>query len=130
MDLAAFTAVTWIGATLALAASLGIICVGVFYLVAPEVISRGFGFRDATAPEALPWQHVKGPRDIVSGLVGIVSLVLFGPTVAAVVILVETIIPVGDALTILQHRGSLSAVLGIHLSTAIGMVVTATLLLA
>lgn len=61
MDLAQFTGATWAGAALALVLALGIIAVGISYLVAPEASSRGFGFRSEITPEVIPWQHIKGP---------------------------------------------------------------------
>lgn len=72
----------------------------------------------------------QGPRDSVAGLVGVVMLLFFGPAPAAVVILVEALIPIGDALMVIRNRGRLSAAIGIHLATAAAMVVAAILLLA
>jgi hypothetical protein len=129
MDLAQFTLATWIGASLALVPALGIIYVGISYLAAPAATARGFGFASEITPEVMPWLHIKAPRDIVSGLVILAMLVFFGPTAAAVVLLVEVLIPIGDALMIIRNHGSRAIALSIHLSTAAVMVVAAVLLL-
>ena len=129
MDLAQFTPATWIGASLALVIALGIIFVGISYLASPIPTARGFGFTSAITPEVTPWLHVKGPRDIVSGLVILAMLVFFGPAAAAVILLVEALTPTGDALTILRNHGRLAVALGVHALTAAVMVVAAVLLL-
>ncbi|MGH3703771.1 MAG: DUF4267 domain-containing protein [Agromyces sp.] len=128
MDLAQFTPATWIGASLALVVAAGIVYVGISYLVAPTATAKGFGFTSAITPETTPWQHIKGPRDIVSGLVVIAMLVFFGPAAAAVILLVEALIPIGDALMIIRNHGRLAIALGVHASTATVMIVAAVLL--
>ena len=128
MDLAQFTPATWIGACLALIPALGIIAIGISYIAWPTAISQGFGFTTAITPEVTPWQHIKGPRDIASGLLVVVMLVVFGPVAAGVVLLIEALIPIGDALMIIRNHGRLSAALGIHASTAALMVVASVLL--
>lgn len=129
MDLTQFTPLTWIGAILGLIPALMIIYVGVAYTLAPEATARGFGFRNALTPEVIPWQHIKGARDIASGLVIIAMLLVFGPAAAAVALLVEALIPIGDGLTIIRHRGRLAAAFGIHFATAAVMIIAAVLLL-
>jgi hypothetical protein len=129
MDLTQFTATTWVGAALTVVLALGIIYVGVSYLVTPASMAPNFGFRAEPTSGAVPWQHIKGPRDIVSGIVPVAVLVAGGPGLAALVLLIEALIPLGDALTIIRHRGRLAAALGIHVATAAGMVVIALLLL-
>ncbi|MFF2372161.1 DUF4267 domain-containing protein [Agromyces sp. NPDC058110] len=129
MDLSTFTPATWIGVALVLVVGLGIIAIGVWYLVAPTTASAGFGFTSRITPEVTPWQHIKGPRDIASGLVLLAMLVGFGPAAAAVILILESIIPIGDMATILRHRGNRSAAFGIHGATAAGMLVAAVLLL-
>ncbi|SFR66803.1 protein of unknown function [Agromyces sp. CF514] len=128
MDLSTFTPLTWIGAALALVLALGIIAIGLWYLLAPATASAGFGFTTAITPEVTPWQHIKGPRDIASGLVVIAMLVGFGPTAAAVILLVESIVPIGDMANILRHRGNRSAAFGVHGATAAAMILAAVLL--
>ncbi|MFC9558988.1 DUF4267 domain-containing protein [Agromyces sp. NPDC056965] len=128
MDLAQFTPATWIGASLALVVAAGIVYVGISYLVAPTATAKGFGFTSAITPETTPWQHIKGPRDIVSGLVVVAMLVCFGPAAAAVILLVEALIPIGDALMIIRNNGRLAIALGVHASTAAVMIVAAVLL--
>lgn len=128
MDLAQFTTATWIGAALALVPALAIIAIGISYLAWPTAISQGFGFTTAITPEVTPWQHIKGPRDIASGLAVIAMLVFVGPAAAGIALLIEALIPIGDALMIIRNHGRLSTALGVHASTAGLMIVAAVLL--
>jgi hypothetical protein len=128
MDLAQFTPATWIGASLALVPALGIIYVGISLLIAPVATARGFGFTSAITPEATPWLHVKGVRDIVSGLVVLAMLVFFGPAAAAVILLVESLVPIGDTVMIIRNHGRLAVALGVHAATAAVMIIAAVLL--
>ena len=77
MDLAQFTLATWIGASLALVPALGIIFVGVSYLVSPTATARGFGFTSQVAP--LAW--ATGLTEVGGGL--LVLLGLLTPVAAA-----------------------------------------------
>jgi hypothetical protein len=129
MNLALFTPLTWVGAILGLIPALMIIYIGVAYTLAPEATARGFGFRSAVTADVIPWQHIKGARDIASGLIIIAMLVFFGPIATAVALLIEALIPLGDGLTIIRHRGRLSAAIGIHFSTVAVMIIAAVLLL-
>lgn len=129
MNVMQFTPATWVGAALALVVSIGIIYIGICYIIAPKAASAGFGFRSEITEEVAPWQHIKGPRDIVSGLVVLAMLILFGPAAAAVILFVEALVPIGDGLTIVRHHGRLRAAIGIHFATAAGMVLAACLLL-
>ncbi|UOE43296.1 DUF4267 domain-containing protein [Agromyces larvae] len=129
MDLTQFTPATWIGAVLAMLPTLGIILIGISYAIAPTAISRGFGFTSEITPEVTPWQHIKGPRDIVTGLLVIVILIGFGPAAAGVALLVETLIPIGDGVMILRNRGRVATAVGVHFATAALMIVAGVLLL-
>ena len=72
--------------------------------------------------------HGRSPRDIASGLVVLAMLVFFGPTAAAVTLLVEALIPIGDALMIARNHGRRAIALGVHAATAAVMIVAAGLL--
>jgi hypothetical protein len=129
MDLTQFTTATWIGAVLAVLLALGFLYIGASFLIAPLAASRGFGFKSHVTSEVTPWLHIKGPRDIVSGLLVGAMLLLVGPGACAIVLLIEALIPVGDAAMIIRHHGSLAAAIGIHLATAVAMVIAAIFLL-
>lgn len=106
----------------------GIITIGAGYVRGAHSVIDGFGLPDwAEAPQPAYW--VKGFRDISSGLVPLVLLVLgqrraLGWTLAA-----EALVPIGDLTTILTHGGSTRTALGVHGVTAATMLVTAGLLL-
>ncbi|MFF1573555.1 DUF4267 domain-containing protein [Leifsonia sp. NPDC058292] len=129
MDFTQFTSATWIGAGLAVLLALGFLYIGASFVIAPESASRGFGFTSAFTAEVTPWLHVKGPRDIVSGLLVAVMLLVAGPAACATVLLVEALIPLGDAAMIFRHHGRAAAAFGIHVATAAAMIIAAILLL-
>jgi hypothetical protein len=107
----------------------GIIFIGVRFLIAPLAAAEGFGVpADGTRPLAYLW--VKGTRDIVSGLVGIVFLWLgVGRRVLAAYIAVAALIPVGDFINVSLNMGARNPMaLMIHGGTAVFMVVLAAFL--
>ncbi|MEU4669510.1 DUF4267 domain-containing protein [Amycolatopsis sp. NPDC023774] len=107
--------------------AVGIVYVGLSYLLAPEKTAAGFGL--ATIPTGTTaFFHIKGVRDIASGLVVGAAMLAGGPHVLGWILLAEAFIPVGDMLIILRHRGSRAIACSVHGATAAVMVV-ATLLL-
>lgn len=115
------------GYVLATLLALGIIGLGVRFLIAPAVATAGFGV-PVTPPRA--FTDIKGIRDIASGLVVLPFVVSGHPTALAVVLLAEAVTPLGDMTTVLRHGGTRATAFGVHLATAVVMVVTAGLLLA
>ena len=108
--------------------ALGIIYIGLNYLVAPAKIAAGFGFTEV--PEnAETFLNVKGGRDIGAGLVPL-ALVIYGdPHALGWVMLTAALWPVFDMLIVLRHRGKKAIAFGVHGLTAVVMVVAALLLL-
>ncbi|HEX3787899.1 MAG TPA: DUF4267 domain-containing protein [Pseudonocardiaceae bacterium] len=115
------------GLTVLLAA--GIIFVGLRYLTAPAASATTFGLPEWPAGAALAWLNVKGVRDIASGLIPLALLATGQATALGCFLLVATVIPIGDALTILRYRGSKALAYGMHGGTAAGMVLAGLLLL-
>ena len=79
-----------IGMVLTWIAALGIIYVGVMYLLRNEANAAGFGLPVLPAPEARAWWQLKGVRDIASGLV-LIPLVFVEPDAVPWVVLVEAV---------------------------------------
>ncbi len=104
---------------LALLLALAIIAIGARYVASPMTAIRSFGL---PLPEGGAnvawWLRLKGVRDIASGLAVLALLAWSGSRAAGIVLLVETIIPVGDMLLILAARGSARTAFGIHGLTA------------
>ena len=121
---------TIVADSLAVLIAAGIIFVGARYLLAPEASAKTFGLPAWPSGTEASWLNLKGVRDIVSGLVVLALLLTGQPHVLAVLILVEAVIPIGDALVILRYRGAKALAYGMHGATAALMVVIAGLLFA
>ena len=120
----------WLAIGLALLLALAIIAIGARYVASPMTAIRSFGL---PLPEGGAnvawWLRLKGVRDIASGLAVLALLASSGSRAAGIVLLVETIIPVGDMLLILAARGSARTAFGIHGLTALLMILGAIPLL-
>ena len=122
---------TIIGSVLAGLIGGGIFFIGASYFWAPQVAS-GFGIPRVPVadPTFQSWIHVKGVRDIASGLFIAVMLANGSAHLLGWFILAATFIPVGDALIVLRSKGPRSAGYGIHGATALVTVVISILLIA
>ncbi len=116
-----------IGMVLIWIVALGIIYIGVMYLLRNEANAAGFGLPVLPAPEARAWWQLKGVRDIASGLV-LIPLIFVEPDAVPWVVLVEAMIPIGDMLVILGNQGSKARAFGVHGLTAAGMLIAVALL--
>ena len=117
------------GLVLAALAGLAITTVGILYLVKPRMMAATFGLPVVPHEEATPWLRLKGIRDLVTGVVAGTLLLAAPPTVVGWVLLAFTLVPVGDAATVLASRGSAGTAWGIHGTTALVMLIGVALLL-
>ena len=87
----------WFSNGVALLAAIGIIAIGIMYLLQPRVMTFNFGL---PLPEEgrniVWWLRLKGSRDIVSGLVVLALMAWGSPYLLGIVLLIEAIIPTGD----------------------------------
>ncbi|HEY2529416.1 MAG TPA: DUF4267 domain-containing protein [Xanthobacteraceae bacterium] len=108
---------------------LGIIAIGVRFLLAPRIAAAGtFGYGVAIEEKiggAGAYLSAKGVRDIVSGLVIFLLIAIAGYRVLGGAMLVMTLIPIGDAVVVLRSGGAY----GVHVATAVFMAVIGILLL-
>lgn len=105
--------------------AVGIIFLGLRFMLAPADGAEGFGIPLAATKQALAYGWIKGIRDIFSGLVVLVFLIQRKPQATAFVFGAAIIIPVSDFLTVLAANGSQDVThLMIHGITAIYMLVT------
>ncbi|CAN5574844.1 DUF4267 domain-containing protein [soil metagenome] len=110
-------------------AAVGIIYLGLRFMLAPNVGAEGFGIPLASTTEAMAYGRIKGIRDIFSGLVVLLFLIPRKPRATAFAFGAAIIIPVSDCLTVLAVNGVQDVThLLIHGSTAVYMMITTFLL--
>ena len=110
---------------------LGIIAIGVRFLLAPRAAAAAYGVAiGEEIREAGAYLSAKGVRDIVSGLVVFLLIAIAGYRVLGGWMLVMTLIPIGDAVVVLRSGGSKATAYGVHVATAVVMAVIGILLLA
>ena len=111
--------------------------IGVRFLLAPQAAAAGYGI-PAAAPRVQvppdgrnPWLHVKGVRDVVSGIFIFILLANRAPHLLGAFMAAASIIPVGDAVIVLRSGGTRAAAFGIHGATAaVALAASAALLAA
>ncbi|WP_291413971.1 DUF4267 domain-containing protein [Actinophytocola sp.] len=108
---------------------LGIVFIGLRYVLAPYASAATFGLPDWPREAFRSWLNLKGVRDIGIGLLTLTMLVVASPTTLAWFVLVTALIPAGDMLVVLRYRGSKPLAYGMHGGTAAALVVTSALLL-
>jgi hypothetical protein len=109
--------------------AVGIIVIGCFYLVSPQRVSGSFGLKPP-APDAdtRAWLRLKGIRDIASGLVVVVMMLLADSRSVGIVLLAFAIIPFGDMSNILGSGGRKATAFSVHGVTCAVMLVVGLLL--
>jgi hypothetical protein len=109
---------------------LGIIAIGVRFLLAPRAAAAAYGVAiNEEIRGAGAYLSAKGVRDIVSGLVVFLLIAIAGLRVLGGWMLVMALIPIGDAVVVLRSGGSKSAAYGWHVATAVVMAVIGIILL-
>lgn len=103
--------------------------IGALYIVRPRAVAASFGLTVLPHEKATAWLRIKGIRDITAGVVAVTLLLTAPSTAIGWVLLAFTLIPLGDAATVLASRGKTSAAWGIHGSTALVMSLGAIFLL-
>jgi Domain of unknown function (DUF4267) len=117
-----------IASGLAVLVSVGIIIIGATYLLIPQASAARFGL--PVWPHGTDgWLNLKGIRDIVSGLVLLVPLVLGQSQVLGWLLLAAAVTPIGDMLVVLRYKGSKALAYGMHGGTAAGVIAIAILLI-
>ena len=99
--------------------------------VAPGAAAAAYGLtteHDGAASD--PYLAAKGVRDIASGVAALVLLAAGKPHVLGRYLAAASIIPIGDAITVLRGDGAKATAYGVHGTTAAVMLGTAGLLLS
>jgi hypothetical protein len=108
--------------------SLGLIFIGVRFLVSPAVAAAGYGVPAKENGDAA-YLSVKGARDVAVGILGLVLVAFGGAHATGLFMLVMAIIPLADAAIVLRNGGSRAIAFGVHLTTAAAVLIDAALLL-
>ena len=121
---------TKISYTIAFLLGLGMIFLGVRFFLSPEAATAGFGIH-FNADGDYSFQHIKGIRDIFSGLLICVFVVMNERRALGVTLLAGTIIPVNDMLIVLSknYNGVLQAmphIIAIIICSVFGTILLAT----
>jgi len=109
---------------------LGIIAIGIRFLLAPRAAAAYGVAIEQEIRGAGAYLSAKGVRDIVSGLVVFLLIAAAGHRVLGGWMLVMALIPIGDAAVVLRSGGSKATAYGVHVATAVVMIVIGFLLLA
>ena len=114
---------------LATVLDLFIIFIGARFLLAPQKAAAGYGV-PAVAGQGDAYLSVKGLRDLTSGLIGLALLAFVGAQAGAWFMLVIALVPLGDMLIVLRNGGTRAVAFGVHLATAVVVLISAALLFA
>jgi hypothetical protein len=118
---------TVVAYTLAVVLNVFILFIGVRFLLRPYPAAAGYG---VPAAQDKAYLEVKGVRDATFGIVGLVLLAFAGAQAEAWFMLAVALAPLGDTLIVLRHGGSRAVAFGVHLATAVVVLVSAGLLFA
>lgn len=110
--------------------AIGLVFIGVRFLVQPRIAARQFGIPGSELAERNPFWLVKGVRDLAWALL-IGVLVLNGSAhLLAWALLIGALVPIGDCAIVLRYRGTRLAAFGIHGATALLLLAGAASLFA
>jgi hypothetical protein len=115
------TIASWLAALI----GVGIIVIGVRFLVVPQVSAKGYG----VPSPASAYLSVKGVRDIASGLAVFAVMAGGDHHTLGWLILAETFTAAGDAAIVLRNGGTRAVAYGVHGATAAVMVAIAAVLI-
>jgi hypothetical protein len=109
--------------------ALAIVVIGARFFIAPRAAAAAYGLAVTPDQTRDAYLSVKGIRDIASGLLTAVVMLNRSAPLLGWFLVTATIIPLADAAIVLRHGGPKAAAFGIHGSTALLMLLTASLLL-
>jgi len=109
-----------------------IIFIGTRFYWGPAAAARDFGIANPPALSTgfTAWLSVKGTRDMASGLFVALLMANGSPRLLGEFLAVASLIPLGDAASVLRSGGKKAAAFGIYGATAVVMLATAALLFA
>jgi hypothetical protein len=117
-----------IGYWLSAAIALGIVLIGVRFLITPYAAAAAFGVPVVPDPRWDAYLSVKAIRDIAAGLFTAILILNRSTQLLGFFMLAATIIPLADAAIVIRHRGPKAAAIGIHGATAGLLIISGFLL--
>lgn len=104
--------------------AIAIIVIGGFYIASPERVTGSFGLKPPAADgDTRAWLHLKGIRDIASGLAVLTLMLAADSRTVGILMLVFAFIPFGDMSNILVSGGRKTTALSVHGVTCAVMLV-------
>lgn len=128
-ELAGFIMLVHIADGIAGLVGLGIIAIGIRFMLQPQASAAGYGVTAPPGPGVYAYLCVKGVRDITLGLVTLGLLFVVSPHILGLLILIEAVSPIGDATIVLANKGKPAVAFGVHGATAAVMIAAGILLL-
>lgn len=116
--------------TLAVVLNLFCVFLGYRFLFRPASAATGYGVPADPGGDVGAYLTIKGLRDGTFGLVGLALLTFVGARAEAWFLLCAALVPLGDTLIVLRHGGTKAVAFGIHLATAVVVLIGAGLLFA
>ncbi|MFC9622355.1 DUF4267 domain-containing protein [Streptomyces sp. NPDC056930] len=114
---------------LALITGAAVLFFGLNFLLNPGGAPDGFGIEPWPQGNAAGYFVVKGVRDLAVAATVFLLLARGQRRTLGWVVLIDAILPLGDAFAVLTHGGSLTTALGVHISAASVVLLTAVMLL-
>ncbi|HEY4022663.1 MAG TPA: DUF4267 domain-containing protein [Pseudonocardiaceae bacterium] len=107
----------------------GIIAIGIRFMLQPQAAATGYGVSAPPGPGVYAYLCVKGLRDITLGLATLGLLFVASPHILGLLIILEAVSPIGDAVIVLANKGKPAVALGVHAATAAVMIAFGIVLL-
>ena len=102
---------------------------GLNFLITGVDAAAGFGIAPWPTDEGAGYYVVKGVRDIAYGATALILLLMGHRKALGFVILADAVIPIGDAIAVATHGGTVGFALAVHGSAAALVILTGVLLL-
>ena len=115
---------------LAIVLDLFVVLIGVRFLLQPQAAAAGYGVPARPDGGDPAYLTIKGLRDFTYGILGLALLAFAGARAEAWFMLVVALIPLVDTVIVLRHGGTKAVAFGIHLATAVAVLISAGLLFA
>lgn len=116
----------WFSSGVAMLVAVGIIGIGLMYLLHPQKMTPNFGLPiPDSGLNTQWWLRLKGARDVVSGLVVLATMAWGSSLMLGMILLIEALIPLADMSLILAARGSTRIAVYVHGVTAMLMILGA-----